>query len=184
MYGREKRKQKPAAFILSKHIKAEPPIFAGMYIVYIDDGNYEGSFPKPKIKLANFIHNHWQITEKVIAWIGPIPAPSYDELEMDLEIKIDRTKGPDKMYAIGPLQAIIDNSYYSGPNLGMEKLGEPSNLKHCFLFEMEFKSTYPVPIKKWSTEKEEWQKVKNPQALIEKMKKKSQKKVSKLVQKG
>ena len=181
---RTDKKKKPAAFVLFKHIKADPPTFAGMYIAYVDDGNYEGNFPKPKVKLANFIHEQWQTTERVVAWIGPIPAPSYDELEVDLEIKIDRTKGKyTKMYAIGPLQAIIDTGYSDGPNPNIEDLDSFSNPKHNFLFEMTFQNNYPTPIKKWDGKNKEWRDIKNPQALIEKMKKKSEKKVAKLIQK-
>ena len=182
---RTNKKKKPAAFVLFKHIKADPPTFSGMYIVYVDDGNYEGGFPKPKVKLANFVHGQWQMTEKVVAWIGPIPAPSYDELEVDLEIKIDRTKEKyTKMYAIGPLQAIIDNSYSAGPCPDTEQLNVFSNPKHNFIFEMTFQDNYPTPIKKWDGENKEWRNVKNPQALIEKMKKKSEKKVAKSIQKS
>jgi hypothetical protein len=137
--------------ILKKYVKFGSPAVNGQYVCWVkpEQTPKMSAIPISPIKIKEYLNGEWNIPEQVIAWLGPLPVYSIDELfnEGDEADLIG--------YAIGTKEGMKKDRYKQGPfNESIQTqftYGEPGD----YVFELH-PNKLPKIIKMWSENDGKW----------------------------
>ena len=144
--------------ILKKYVKFGSPQLNGKYLCWIkpQDTPKMSVIPIAPIKVKTFENNYWIEPEQIIAWIGPLPVYSIDELfnegqEADLIAYAIGTKEGAKKHAFkqGPFSESLDTQF---------QYGKPGD----YVYELR-PNALPKIIKYWDLDEQKWAKFKGSQ---------------------
>ena len=152
---------------LLKKIQFGTPPEKGIYLCFYKP-NYENGWsqvmPMAGMTVAHFSEGSWGYNAQILAWIGPLPTLSLDELAANEECLA-------RVFYIGTLEQAANFTYKSGPHpMYMSAFLQPGKPGE-FIFEVNSHKTQPNPVSKFSTKKNNiWQKLKEPKKYIKMIK--------------
>lgn len=169
-----KSMQKPSINIpgkaLLKYVKYGLPKISGVYFVYYktkDPGAMSSTFPAALTTKCVFNKGKWISNKQILAFIGPLPVLTLDEIEEgykkeDLSLHV---------YCTGTLKNAMQGKWKEGPFQDDISPLCSKGEKGDYVFEVNQRTTIPVPINFYSEKAGKWLKVKNTNLTIQKMKK-------------
>ncbi len=169
-----------------KHIRFGAPDLPGMYMCYVSRhpkervlSKNDNTFPSADMKLIYWGEDEdkeksWGSGLTVLAWIGPIPILSIDELSSDKE-------AISRVFCIGTLKGASKYQWTRGSFPEQVFALLKSGKEGEFIFQINTRATLPIPICKYNTRLGIWrdlnEKAKKKYTIILKMKmKKNEKK--------
>ncbi len=152
--GRKKSFKLPGDFLI-KHIEYGTPIIDGVYACYFKpekQSAWSSTFPCADMKMISFSKGKFFGNVHVLAWVGPLPVLSLDELHTNKECV-------NRVFYTGTLNQAAKDEYKTGPHSQYMLAFLSVGRKHEFIFEINTHKTTPNPIAKYSTIKEQWKKI-------------------------
>jgi len=153
--GRKKSFTLPGDGLL-KQIKYELPVVDGVYACYFKPDNpsaWSNTFPCADMKMISFSNGKFFGNVHVLAYIGPLPVLSLDELH-------DNEECINRVFCIGTLKGFAKYSFTHGPFSQYMLAYLEEGKKGEFICEMNTHKSEPNPISKYNTDKEKWVKIK------------------------
>ena len=145
--------------IFTKHIQFGTPVLDGIYVVFFK--HYpplaHDNFPPAGMKICHYSIGAWACSEMVLAFLGPLPILSLDELAVEQECV-------NRQFIIGTLKGAAKNKFLSvyHPQYIIATLDVPLQRKGHFIFEMNSHKSMPTPVAKWGEEEGKWRKITEP----------------------
>lgn len=167
----KKNKVKIPGKQLLRHIQYGFPEDNGTYIVYtkpfVGEPALSSTFPTAFIDLINIKDNRPSRKLNILAYIGPIPHITLDEIEVEY-------KNEDliiHVYCIGTIKDAVKFSWKQGPYTNVVQAMCEDGEDGDFIFEINQRTTLPKPIYKYSEKHFKFINIKNPNAITQKLKK-------------
>ena len=147
--------------ILMKHIKFGEPEIDGMYMCYYKPFPplAHDNFPMAGMIVVNYFKGKWSTGKNIIAFIGPLPVLSLDEL-------VNNNECQGVNFYTGTLKDAAKGNFNTGPHTQLILANLNGLKKGEFVFDVNTHKSIPVPLVKYSTKRE------NTVTLDEKNKKK------------
>jgi len=155
---------------LLKHIEYGHPKNNGVYFVYYkpkDTRAMGSTFPIANYEIININKGKNVKKMNILAYIGPLPILTLDELENDYkdeELSLH-------VYCIGTLKGALKSNWKEGPFhediLATLQFGE----KGDYIFEVNQRTTLPKPLSRYSEKHSKFINIKNPTKTLKKLKK-------------
>lgn len=165
----KKTKFKIPGRMLLKHVEYGYPKWNGLYLIYYkpkDTRAMGNTFPIASYTLINIDKGRNARKLNILAYIGPLPVLTLDELENgykynDLSLHV---------YCIGTLKGAAKGSWKEGP-YGEDILATlQGGEKGDYIFEINQRTTLPKPISKYSPKYHKFINIKNLTKTIKKLK--------------
>lgn len=143
------------------HMSKDQPEYSGDYLCYVKD-KVEGAFPLASTEIIHFdVNEGWENPYIILAWFGPLPELSLDELDFKYKIKNEKSK---LSYFIGTEENVyFDKGPFCSLKEAMQKTG---NDKDC-IFIVDPRMSNPKIKRYWDSKNKKW--IKNvPESFSEK----------------
>lgn len=146
-----------------KRIQFGVPDLDGIYVCFYKPYPLlaHDNFPMAGIKIAHYSKGKWGCGEMVLAFLGPLPILSLDELANDQECVA-------KQFAIGTLKEAAKNEFQSNnhPQYIFAVLAHEYMKKGNFIFEVNSHKSMPVPLAKYNETTNTWEKIKETKQYL------------------
>jgi hypothetical protein len=144
--------------ILKKYVHFGKPTLNGNYLCWINppqkDKSAWSAIPISPIKIKEFKDEKWNQPESVLAWIGPLPNYSIDEL-------VNEADDSDLIaFAIGTKEQAKKGAFTQGPFIESIHAQLCTGREGDYVFELHPKRL-PKPIKEWSQNEQKFLKIKD-----------------------
>lgn len=139
--------------IFMKHLQFGLPQISGIYACYYKHNNSNEAIPPAGIKILHFNKDKFFGKDQVLAWIGPLPILSLDELQ-------DNKECVSVVYYTGTLKQVINNKFKTGPHPQYINAVLQNNRKGDFIFEVNTHKSIPNPIAKFNIKINQFKKLK------------------------
>ena len=160
-------KMKIPGEIFTKHIQFGTPDINGVYAIFYKPNPplAHDNFPMSGLKIANYSKGSWGCSEQVLAFIGPLPVLSLDELEINKECV-------SKCFAVGSLKDAASGKFKSSnhPQYILAALQGSLMKKGNFIFELNSHKNMPIPLSKFDEKRNNWVSIKNPEIYLKTIK--------------
>lgn len=153
---KKKKKLKVPGEILLKHLQYDTPEVPGLYACYykpFPPSALSNSFPTAGMKIITFNNGKFFGGEHILAWIGPLPVLSLDELDSNQECL-------SRVFYTGNLKEAAKNKFRTGPHSQylFAKLG--TGKKNEFIFEVNTHKSIANPVARYNLKSEKWKDLK------------------------
>ncbi len=138
--------------IFMKHVQFGLPKIEGMYACYYKYTSPESissAFPVAGMTLLNFNKGKFFGNRSVLAWIGPLPTLSLDELQ-------DNKECNSRIFYISNLKTASKYKFESGPYLQHAVTSLQPGKKGYFIFEVNTHKSIPNPISRYNVKEGKW----------------------------
>lgn len=144
--------------LLKKRLEFGKPILDGLYLIYCHYTlpSSKEIFPTAGMFIATFSKGKWTGSTNVLAWIGPLPVLSLDELT-------DNKECVATCFYTGTLKGMAKHNPSTGPHFQYRIADLTKGQKGEFIFECNTHKTIPNPLAKYSTKKSKFIELKKKQ---------------------
>jgi len=139
--------------IFLKHIQFGKPSYAGVYLCFYKPSGRPAhdNFPIAGMTVANYSDGAWGSRENILAFIGPLPVLSLDELAVNNKCEI-------RSFCIGTLKQAASNKWasFNHPQYILAYLKQEHRKKGNFIFELNSHKSMPIPLSRYNPETDKW----------------------------